>query len=170
MTANISKHVLPSSWITHATESRWTSCTRSNVITMLTGRCQGADYPGVLPLTKGKELFNRELTREEGSVRGTLVKGLTAEDMKYLDDFEGDEYIRRPIQAHPLGTFVNVSSQEIDDDNLLPAEPAPLEKNLAPAIEAQTYIYCDHTMLDAHLWSFEEFVKVNAWKWYGRTR
>ena len=35
-------------------------------------------------------LFDRELTQEERSVRGTLVRGLTKSDMAALDLFEGD--------------------------------------------------------------------------------
>lgn len=39
---------------------------------------------------------SRNLTQEEASVRGTLVKGLSLRDMKALDVFEGDV---RPIES-----------------------------------------------------------------------
>jgi hypothetical protein len=39
--------------------------------------------------TKSVRVFNRELTREESSVRGVLVTGLTKKDMAALDTFEG---------------------------------------------------------------------------------
>ncbi|EIM91234.1 uncharacterized protein STEHIDRAFT_50247 [Stereum hirsutum FP-91666 SS1] len=49
-----------------------------------------ADYPAVLPYEKSKELFERGLSREEKSVRGTLVVGLTNKDIHFLDVFEGN--------------------------------------------------------------------------------
>ena len=51
---------------------------------------QYADYPAILPTERSKALLGRELTSEENSVRGTLVSGLTAEDIALLDVFEGD--------------------------------------------------------------------------------
>lgn len=72
----------------------------------LTARGQDADYPGVVPLSKGRELFDRELTQEEGSVRGTLVKGLTAEDMKYLDNFEGDVSVIQTVLSSRYRPYV----------------------------------------------------------------
>ena len=49
-----------------------------------------ADYPGIIPYTKGKALFkDREYSQEERSVRGILVTGLTDADVKALDIFEG---------------------------------------------------------------------------------
>jgi hypothetical protein len=35
-------------------------------------------------------LLGRELTAEENSVRGTVVAGLTREDIQSVDVFEGD--------------------------------------------------------------------------------
>ena len=43
----------------------------------------------MIPSTKSVQVFNRELTREERSVRGMLVTGLTKRDMEVLDAFEG---------------------------------------------------------------------------------
>jgi len=37
-------------------------------------------------------------------------------------------------------------------------------------MSAETYIYADETCLRPELWSFNEFAKNNAWKWYGGTR
>lgn len=47
------------------------------------------DYPGVLPYSESKALMGRDLTEDEGSVRGVAVRGLTASDFSLLDDFEG---------------------------------------------------------------------------------
>jgi len=43
----------------------------------------------MIPSTKSMQVFNRELTQEERSVRGMLVMGLTKRDMDALDAFEG---------------------------------------------------------------------------------
>ncbi len=51
---------------------------------------QDADYPAIVPLERSRALLGRELTSEENCVRGTLVSGLTAEDIAILDVFEGN--------------------------------------------------------------------------------
>jgi len=133
-------------------------------------KVKNADYPGVVPYPEGQSLFDRELTLEERSVRGTLVTGLTSGDMKFLDYFEGAEYTRRNILVHPLGSFIDVAAYTISDDkSLVPASPPPLPpaSELLPAVQAQTYIYNNLDYLEAHLWSFDDFVRKNAWKWYG---
>lgn len=35
------------------------------------------------------------------------------------------------------------------------------------SIEAQTYVFQTLSELERDLWSFDDFVKKNAWKWYG---
>ncbi|KAH9481407.1 AIG2-like protein C [Psilocybe cubensis] len=133
---------------------------------------KGCEYPGVIPISKGMKILNRSLTREEGSVRGTLVKGLTAQDIKYLDEFESDEYVRRKVKVHPLGSFTRIFEKIVDED-FVPEHPPPLpeiSKLHESSFEADTYIYCDETNLNEELWSFEDFVRNNAWKWYGGTR
>ena len=115
------------------------------------------------------------------------MTGLTTQDIEYLDEFEGDvraqrrisaaihllnndhrqEYTRQSVGIHLLGSLVNLSIYDSGGDELLlPSKPAALPAELAPTIEAETYIYNDPTMLKGELWSFEEFVKKNAWKWY----
>jgi hypothetical protein len=51
----------------------------------------------------------------------------------------------------------------------VPSKPAPLPEKLADAVEAQVYIYGDPSGLDMKLglWTFEQFVQENAWKWVG---
>ena len=51
---------------------------------------QDADYPALIPSERSKVVLGREPTSEENSVRGTLVSGLTPEDVSRLDVFEGD--------------------------------------------------------------------------------
>jgi len=38
---------------------------------------------------------------------------------------------------------------------------------LLESIPAHTYIFLDIRFLEPTLWSFDDFVKKNAWKWYG---
>ncbi|KAK0204902.1 hypothetical protein DFS33DRAFT_1323683 [Desarmillaria ectypa] len=128
------------------------------------------EYPGVIPFSRGRALFDRELTQEEKYVRGTLVHGLTNMDILLLDVFEGTEYTRGPVPVHPLKDTINLFEYSVskDDKHLVLNPPAllpPIEK-LAEAIPAETYIYRDIKKLDAELWSFGEFVRLNAWKWY----
>ncbi|CAA7267028.1 unnamed protein product [Cyclocybe aegerita] len=127
-----------------------------------------ADYPGVIPFDKAKCLFEHSLTQGEKSVRGTLVTGLTAKDIYALDVFEGSEYTRESVPAHPLDSLRDISAYALEQGSL-PAHPPPLPATfeLLPAIPAQTYIYRDEKNLEAQLWSYEDFVKKNAWKWHG---
>jgi hypothetical protein len=57
----------------------------------------------------------------------------------------------------------------VDDEALVPPKPPPLPtlSDLAPPIRTETYVYDHFKRLEPELWSFEEFVKKNAWKWYG---
>ncbi|KAN0140918.1 hypothetical protein V8E53_001362 [Lactarius tabidus] len=134
-----------------------------------------ADYPAILPSERGQALLGRELTSEENSVRGTLVSGLTAEDVALLDVFEGDEYVRLQVLVHPLGPFesvpVDTATSGAIEDNLIPADlpPLPAASEMAQTVPAQTYVWCQHDGgLDKELWSFEEFIRKNAWKWVDR--
>ncbi|KIO15108.1 hypothetical protein M404DRAFT_119676 [Pisolithus tinctorius Marx 270] len=65
------------------------------VIKMKKRHChQGADYPAIVPYSLSRSLFDRDLEADERSVRGSLVSGLTNEDVRLLDDFEGDVGIK----------------------------------------------------------------------------
>ena len=59
----------------------------------------------------------------------------------------------------------------IKAESLVPAVPPslPASFELAP-VEAETYVYVSLSDLKADLWSFEDFVKNNAWKWVGSER
>ena len=47
--------------------------------------------------------------------------------------------------------------------------PLPSADELAPPIPAQTYVWCSKdSYLKKELWSFDEFVRNNAYKWIGR--
>lgn len=120
-------------------------------------RVQHVDYPGIIPCSKSEQIFKRVLTSEERSVRGILVMGLTTSDMNALDNFEGDQYVRRQVSVHPLEEF-----QPITAHSTRPQRPDQL---LSP-LTAQTYIFCDVDDLQADLWSYEDFLRDHARKWY----
>ena len=76
---------------------------------------------------------------------------------------------------HPLGPFapvpVDATTSGAVEHNLIPADlPAlPATHELAQTVPAQTYVWCqDDSGMDKELWSFEEFVRINAWKWTDR--
>ncbi|THH15689.1 hypothetical protein EW146_g4815 [Bondarzewia mesenterica] len=133
-----------------------------------------ADYPAVIPYEKSSKLFERDLSYEERSVRGTLVTGLTKSDIDLLDIFEGDEYTRTPVSVHPLAPFKPLSSSEAQMDEVEssvapPTVPQlPPISELAPVVFAETYIWTLRVSdLKKSLWSYETFIKENAWKWVG---
>lgn len=121
-----------------------------------------ADYPGVIPYTKSRELFDHDLNEMENNVRGTLVVGLTAKDMGYLDIFEGSQYTRERVKVYPLEAPVRLSNHTIEEHPS--AHPAATE--LSDSVEAVTYVFKNWRHLEPKLWSFEEFVKESAWKWH----
>ncbi|KAJ3574185.1 hypothetical protein NP233_g1945 [Leucocoprinus birnbaumii] len=129
------------------------------------------EYPGVVPIAQSGEhlLKGRELSDEDTSVRGTLVTGLTAKDIRCLDFFEGPEYRRDPVKAYPLGPLANISTYLFQFKELLPSKPPPLPRGseLLAAIDADTYVFLELDKLEAEPWDFSGFVEQNAWKWYG---
>jgi hypothetical protein len=158
---------------------------------------QHADCPAILSSERGKALLGRKLTSEEDSVRGTLVSGLTGKDFAFLDCFEGNvrillsfvvyrceghvltileqQYARLEVLVHPLGPFTQIPVDDATagavEGSLIPTElpPLPAATKLAEAVPTQTYVWCrDVRGLDNELWSYEEFVRKNAWMWIGR--
>ncbi|KAJ8521925.1 hypothetical protein ONZ45_g1429 [Pleurotus djamor] len=134
-------------------------------------KVKDADYPGILPYARSQATFNLDLGVEDRSVRGTMVTGLTANDIRFLDTFEGDEYIRKEVSVYLLAPSTSIP--ELDSKTeyaIVPANPPPLPSNLSdlsPSVAVQTYVYGDPKELEAELWSFDSFVKNNAWKWTG---
>ncbi|KZT06158.1 uncharacterized protein LAESUDRAFT_680239 [Laetiporus sulphureus 93-53] len=128
-----------------------------------------ADYPAVIPYSKSRQLFDRDLSPEERTVRGTLVTGLSKSDVQLLDVFEGDQYTRESVPVHPLGSFMSLHAS-IFDPSVAPltAPPLPPLDSLSPAIPAQTYIWAQPLSdLSPSIWEYADFVRENAWKWVG---
>ncbi|KAI0951314.1 hypothetical protein AcW1_008384 [Taiwanofungus camphoratus] len=133
-----------------------------------------ADYPAVLPYDKSCGLFTdheRELTPEERTVRGTLVTGLSATDIEFLDVFEGNQYTRETVPVYPLGPFTSLSSSDpSSSSSLVPLTPPPLPSlaSLGTPLTTQTYIWAQPLSdLSPDLWEYADFVRTNAWKWVG---
>ncbi|KAI0359950.1 hypothetical protein OH77DRAFT_1419325 [Trametes cingulata] len=150
-------------------------------------KIRNADYPAVLPYSTSRTLFQQsgrgDLAPEERTVRGTFVRGLSDRDISLLDLFEGDEYTRESVAVHPLGPLTPLSSHSeprasaptpadaATDAYVVPRtapELPPLDA-LPPPLSAETYIYAGPlSQLSPELWSYEDFVRENAWKWVGR--
>ncbi|KIY49222.1 hypothetical protein FISHEDRAFT_40992 [Fistulina hepatica ATCC 64428] len=134
-------------------------------------RVKDADYPGIIPYERSAKNFGTLLDHNEISVRGTLVTGLTPLDIKYLDEFEDDEYDRQEVEVHPLGAFITITEAitAIETEakpSLLPSTPPPMPADLAPAVKADAYIFKQVEWLEAETWSYEDFVKNRAKHWY----
>ncbi|KAI0368638.1 hypothetical protein BV20DRAFT_969010 [Pilatotrama ljubarskyi] len=149
-------------------------------------KIRNADYPAVLPYSKSRTLFEQsgrgDLAPEERTVRGTFVHGLSDRDISLLDLFEGDEYTRESVAVHPLGPLTPLSSHSeprasaptpgdaATDAYVVPrtAPELPPLNALPTPLPAQTYIYAGPLdQLSSELWSYEDFVRENAWKWVG---
>ncbi|KAI0690172.1 hypothetical protein BC835DRAFT_1281517 [Cytidiella melzeri] len=138
-----------------------------------------ADYPGVIPYHKTRQLLEQngrspDLAPDERTVRGTLVKGLSTNDIELLDCFEGNEYSRENIAVHPLGPFVSLpSTSPASSSEIVPADPPSIPvldtiSTTHPPVQAHTYIWVDSlAQLKPEVWDFADFVRTNAWKWVG---
>lgn len=114
------------------------------------------------------------------------MTGLSINDIRLLDCFEGNvgrnsfvlrtllnktqqEYTREKEFVHPLKDFIDLSNYTVSEEqSLVPAAPPPLPEKLGTPFGVDTYVYRDISFLEAELWSFDDFVKHNGWKWYGK--
>ncbi|KZP11022.1 hypothetical protein FIBSPDRAFT_195475 [Athelia psychrophila] len=130
-----------------------------------------ADYPAVIPYSKSKSLFNRELSPEDKSVRGSLVTGLSESDVQLLDVFEGD-YTRDLVPVHPISPYSTLAPHPPgahQNQSIPAAVPHTHSPSTLPRpILAHTYVWCQPVQqLAPRLWSFDDFVNNSAWKWVG---
>ena len=84
------------------------------------------------------------------------------------------QYTRQVVSVYPLGPLTNIKDiPPIEVGSLVPTIPPPIPTvdSLTSSVEADTYVWClSPSGLQAKLWTFEEFVKYNAWKWVGSSR
>ncbi|GAA5982857.1 hypothetical protein JCM10908_006812 [Rhodotorula pacifica] len=113
----------------------------------------GEDYPAVVSAETTSQRFERPLQATERRVQGVLVEGLSNEDVAMLDEFEGDEYDRRPCSVSLLPTSNSSSS-------LSEASAAP--------IPATVYLWtAPISRLEPRIWSFSDFLRDSAHRWVG---
>ncbi|TCD65235.1 mitochondrial Homoaconitase [Steccherinum ochraceum] len=134
----------------------------------------GPDLQICPALLLSKTIFQRDLSQEENSVRGSLVTGLSDEDVRLLDIFEGDEYSRDTVSVYPLASFTPLSSSsssKLSEDHTIVPDTIPSIpplSTLPPPISAQTYVWVDPvTSLEPRIWEYADFVRDSAWKWVG---
>jgi hypothetical protein len=77
------------------------------------------------------------------------------------------------VFVHPLGPLTPVpvdvvATPEATEDSLIQTVPSTLPANCELAQPTETYTYVWHlkdNWLEKEMWSFDEFVRKNAWKW-----
>ncbi|KAF2841526.1 hypothetical protein M501DRAFT_1000774 [Patellaria atrata CBS 101060] len=118
-------------------------------------RVRHADYPGVLPSST-----------PTASVRGTLVRGLTFEDIRRLDIFEGSEYERRRVKVRVLTPTPKATDEK--KAGAEGAEGSRVEETEGEEVECETYIWiADAEDLELQEWDFAEFVREKMRFWVG---
>lgn len=112
------------------------------------------DFPAVIPSSHGS------------SVRGTYVRGLTDRDIRLLDIFEGDEYVRKMVTIRTLA-HVGKNNDDDHDDNDDDAGIQNVEEaEEAEEVETETYIWAvGEDALEECEWDFAEFKrdKLSSW-------
>jgi gamma-glutamylcyclotransferase (GGCT)/AIG2-like uncharacterized protein YtfP len=131
-------------------------------------KVRGADYPAVVPVAAS------EGESEGPSVRGTVVQGLTQEDIWRLDTFEGDEYARRRITVKvlPEEDGEKVPDPETARSSVMKGDSGSTHHitgsslDAAEELPAETYIWIagEHRLEDEE-WDFDEFVREKMWRW-----
>jgi hypothetical protein len=146
-------------------------------------RVSHAEYPGLAPC-RTATAASAASSAAASCVRGVVVRGLTAHDVAALDAFEGDEYVRAPVQALVLGAPVPNSLRVARDlphlfAHLSPERIARLlqqqgeqrgEESMVRRETVQTYIWRDGEGLLEQEWRWEHFVDAHARRWVSGER
>lgn len=170
-------------------------------------RVGGATYPGIAPATtttaktedanspsqpesqedqtkqqqQQQQQTEEEEERSKSSVLGTLVSGLTDGDMYRLDIFEGDEYVRKPVQVRTLRESLDVNQdqqlQGTDEEggntdehlcDVLDAAGVEFADEGDEDVSAVAYVYvAGEGRLEDKEWDFESF-KRDSMGWWVR--
>lgn len=133
---------------------------------------KGADYPGLLHVASSPASIN--------AVKGTLVTGLTRADLRCLDAFEGDEYVRTRVDVIPDPA----ARAESNAERIANAASAPLDAILCgldnarigslcvsthKRVQAQVYTWiAGRDKLHDHVWQFDVFAQIHAANWLGQ--
>ena len=117
-------------------------------------RVLDADYPAILP-EKG------------GSVRGTVVSGLTEGDRWRLDVFEGDQYERRKVRVRVLRGVGLDEAADLEENAVWMTEDAG-DNGEGEMVGAETYVWISaREELEAEEWDFELFKREKMKAWMG---
>lgn len=132
-------------------------------------RVRDCDYPAIISSSASQAWFKSELSMEQRSVRGTLVTGLSDEDLALIDLFEGEEYNRALVAVHPLTACTPFMDSLDGVATINFQDSASQTQALLPAMSAHTYIWAnDANSLLPEFWSFDEFVQEKLWRWVGK--
>lgn len=145
-------------------------------------RVRHADYPGIIPHKSSSSTTTTGTTGKEteATVRGTIVSGLTDMDIRRLDIFEGDQYVRRKVKVQVL---TGVALDELAPENVASAgeasSSAPSRASQGTDAEtkkdstfeevmAETYIWNEgEDTLEEAEWDFEAFKRDKMRAWMG---
>lgn len=126
-----------------------------------------ADYPAIVPAPPAT---NRQGKRNTAEVRGAYVAGLTAEDFKRLDIFEGSEYERRLVRVRvlPQGAHQGPTDVPAVDKQEARHDEEEEDGESGEELETQTYVWVEsRERLEDSEWDFEHFVRERLWLWAG---
>jgi hypothetical protein len=121
-------------------------------------RVENADYPAIV-------------RDKEGTVRGSVVSGLTEGDVFRLDIFEGSQYTKGTVQVEVLGDGVGVYDAAPEGAGAKgegEGDGGKEDKGVKETITAQTYIWSDSPdYLESKEWDFEDFKARKMRRWMG---
>lgn len=119
------------------------------------------DYPAVIPSSSDSPPPSSSSFSSSSppSVRGTYVRGLTDEDIRRLDIYEGDEYVRKVVKIQTL-------AQVGDDDAAIGIVEGEEEEEEAEEVETETYLWiAGEDALEESDWDFAEFKRDKLRSW-----
>ncbi|OBT88593.1 hypothetical protein VE02_03940 [Pseudogymnoascus sp. 03VT05] len=108
--------------------------------------------------------FPAVIAQKDHTVLGTLISGLTKEDVKWLDQFEGDMYKRVFVKVEALETEVfdahgNIKAKAMEKVNASKEG----EKNM---VRAETYVWdLSKDRLENEEWLFADFRREKMKNW-----
>ncbi|CAO1621690.1 unnamed protein product [Jaminaea pallidilutea] len=151
-------------------------------------RVTGQEYPALLKVADGAAAAAASAsstTAGAKAVRGVVVHGLSSNDIRALDRFEGDEYVRQEVRAlvpsneEPVSNLVrsswNAETVQSILKSSLPAERVqPMlrgDPGTSSALEVQAYVWIagedelDDDSGPRGPWVFSEFAKSRSSRW-----
>lgn len=147
------------------------------------------EYPGLVPVKESNQVMAHAAGAEQSllggaqlpapataAVRGMLVHGLSGADVRKLDLFEGDEYIRTLVAVLPDEHVAPTTNDKRPRDASIEQVLSSLTPERIQAILAQRppaqpcHVYRWHaplSMLEPRVWTFETFMSSgNHQKWW----